>query len=282
MLYFISGTTGSGKSVLAHELAVKHNIKILSLDSMSVYKDLDILSDKPTKSMREEVQYYGLDLVNVDSNFSVFDYMSYLSEMELDKLSHSEDILAVGGTGLYFNAIVDQYRFRKIDTNYRDYLEKLSLDKLQEIYSKIDSNNKDIDINNKRRLIRAIESNNEIELDNIIDFKLPDNKIGIFWDHPEYIEKIENRTYNMLKNGLVEEVNNLNSPSRTIQQAIGYKEALNIKDEITLINEINKKTYKLVKKQRTWFKKIKKLIYLNTNSSNRVILSLEGLSDGRL
>lgn len=282
LLYFITGTTGSGKSLLAHELALKHSIKILSLDSMAVYRNLDILSAKPTKLMREEVEYFGLDIVEENTNFSVFDYLSYLSEIQLDKISHKEDILAVGGTGLYFNAIVGKYSFRKIDNSYRDQLEALSLESLQEIYSNIPHIETTVDINNKRRLIRAIESNNEIEYNNMLDFKLPSNNIGVFWDNPDYMENIDNRTHNMIRNGLVDEIKYLDTPSRTIQQAIGYKEVLSINDEINLINEINKKTYKLVKKQRTWFKKIKNLIYLHTDSDNKILLTLKGLSNGRL
>ena len=282
LLYFITGTTGSGKSLLAHELALKHSIKILSLDSMAVYRNLDILSAKPTKLMREEVEYFGLDIVEENTNFSVFDYLSYLSEIQLDKISHKEDILAVGGTGLYFNAIVGKYSFRKIDNSYRDQLEALSLESLQEIYSNIPHIETTVDINNKRRLIRAIESNNEIEYNNMLNFKLPSNNIGVFWDNPDYMENIDNRTHNMIRNGLVDEIKYLDTPSRTIQQAIGYKEVLSINDEINLINEINKKTYKLVKKQRTWFKRIKNLIYLHTDSDNKILLTLKGLSNGRL
>ena len=282
LLYFITGTTGSGKSLLAHELALKHSLKILSLDSMAIYKNLDILSAKPTKSMREEVEYFGLDIVEENTNFSVFDYLSYLSDIQLDKISHKEDILVVGGTGLYFNAVVGKYSFRKIDNSYRDQLEALSLESLQEIYSNNHPNKTSVDLKNKRRLIRAIESNNEIEYNNMLDFKLPNKNIGVFWDNPDYMENIHNRTHNMIRNGLADEIRHLDSPSRTIQQAIGYKEVLSINDEANLISEINKKTYKLVKKQRTWFKKIKNLIYLHTESENKILSTLGGLSNGRL
>ena len=246
---------------------------------MSVYKNLDILSDKPSKYMQEEVQYYGIDIVNPNTNFSVFDYLSYLSEMKLDLLSQEENFLAVGGTGLYFNAIVNRYNFKKIDTDYRDYLESLDLSDLQRIYIQNGFNEKNIDTNNKRRLIRALESNNEAQMKNTINFKLPKNDIGIFWDHPDYKEKIKNRTYNMVKRGLLEEVKNLDMPSRTIQQAIGYKEALEFNDEYILMDKLNRRTFKLVKKQRTWFKKINNLIYENTNSDNKIKFMMKEIAD---
>ena len=279
MLIFLTGTTGSGKSKVAHDFAIENNFKIISLDSMSVYKNLDILSDKPSKYMQEEVQYYGIDIVDPNTNFSVFDYLSYLSEMKLDLLSQEENFLAVGGTGLYFNAIVNRYNFKKIDTDYRDYLESLDLSDLQRIYIQNGFNEKNIDTNNKRRLIRALESNNEAQMKNTINFKLPKNDIGIFWDHPDYKEKIKNRTYNMVKRGLLEEVKNLDMPSRTIQQAIGYKEALEFNDEYILMDKLNRRTFKLVKKQRTWFKKINNLIYENTNSDNKIKFMMKEIAD---
>ena len=71
LLYFLTGTTASGKSALAHKIAIEKNIPILSLDSMAVYKGLDILTAKPTEVMRTEVMYYGLDIADTDQNFSV-------------------------------------------------------------------------------------------------------------------------------------------------------------------------------------------------------------------
>ena len=78
MLYFLTGTTGSGKSDLAHKIAVERNLPILSLDSMAVYKGLDILTAKPTEVMRAEVLYYGLDIADTDQNFSVVDFLNYI------------------------------------------------------------------------------------------------------------------------------------------------------------------------------------------------------------
>ena len=75
MLYFLTGTTASGKSAIAHKIAIEKNISILSLDSMAVYKGLDILTAKPTDVMRTEVMYYGLDIADTDQNFSVVDYI---------------------------------------------------------------------------------------------------------------------------------------------------------------------------------------------------------------
>ncbi|MEC7820558.1 MAG: isopentenyl transferase family protein [Actinomycetota bacterium] len=281
MIYFITGTTASGKTALAHKLALENNMKIISLDSMAVYQGIDILSDKPDRKMQQEVQYFGIDIVTQDVNFSVFDYIKYLADMNLDKASYEEDIIAVGGTGLYFNAIVNSYKLKKTNKEYREYLETLPLKDLKEMYLRKFPKGKGIDTNNKRRLIRILESNNEEALEEIINFDIPKEKIGIFWDNPDIKEKISYRTHKMINIGLIEEVSSLINPSRTIQQAIGYTEALSGKNEEEIINNINLKTLRLVKKQKTWFKKIDNILYIESNDSASVEKNMKDIIHGK-
>ena len=281
MIYFITGTTASGKTALAHKFALENNMKIISLDSMAVYQGIDILSDKPDRKMQQEVQYFGIDIVTQDVNFSVFDYIKYLADMNLDKASYEEDIIAVGGTGLYFNAIVNSYKLKKTNKEYRDYLETLPLKDLKDMYLRKFPKGKGIDTNNKRRLIRILESNNEEALEEIINFDIPKEKIGIFWDNPDIKEKISYRTHKMINIGLIEEVSSLINPSRTIQQAIGYTEALSGKNEEEIINNINLKTLRLVKKQKTWFKKIDNILYIESNDSANVERKMKDIIHGK-
>lgn len=281
MIYFITGTTASGKTALAHKFALENNMKIISLDSMAVYQGIDILSDKPDRKMQQEVQYFGIDIVTQDVNFSVFDYIKYLADMNLDKASYEEDIIAVGGTGLYFNAIVNSYKLKKTNKEYREYLETLPLKDLKEMYLRKFPKGKGIDTNNKRRLIRILESNNEEALEEIINFDIPKEKIGIFWDNPDIKEKISYRTHKMINIGLIEEVSSLINPSRTIQQAIGYTEALSGKNEEEIINNINLKTLRLVKKQKTWFKKIDNILYIESNDSANVEKNMKDIIHGK-
>lgn len=281
MIYFITGTTASGKTALAHKFALENNMKIISLDSMAVYQGIDILSDKPDRKMQQEVQYFGIDIVTQDVNFSVFDYIKYLADMNLDKASYEEDIIAVGGTGLYFNAIVNSYKLKKTNKEYREYLETLPLKDLKEMYLRKFPKGKGIDTNNKRRLIRILESNNEEALEEIINFDIPKEKIGIFWDNPDIKEKISYRTHKMINIGLIEEVSSLTNPSRTIQQAIGYSEALSGKNEEEIINNINLKTLRLVKKQKTWFKKIDNILYIESNDSANVEKNMKDIIHGK-
>ena len=78
MLYFLTGITSSGKTDIAHQIAIERNMPILSLDSMAVYKGLDILSAKPSDVMQAQVEYLGINIADADQNFSVVDYLNYL------------------------------------------------------------------------------------------------------------------------------------------------------------------------------------------------------------
>ena len=76
MLYFLTGITSSGKTDIAHQIAIERNMPILSLDSMAVYKGLDILSAKPSDVMQAQVEYLGINIADSDQNFSVVDYLN--------------------------------------------------------------------------------------------------------------------------------------------------------------------------------------------------------------
>ena len=130
MLYFLTGITASGKSDLAHKIAIENNMSILSVDSMAVYKGLDVLTAKPSDVMQAQVKYYGLDIADCDQNFSIIDYLNYLIDQDIPEKSFNEDILAVGGSGLYVKAIIDRYEFKPTDPTIRSELEQLNFDQL--------------------------------------------------------------------------------------------------------------------------------------------------------
>ena len=262
MLYFLTGITASGKSSVAHQIAIERNIPILSLDSMAVYKGLDILSAKPNDVMQAQVKYLGINIADPDQNFSVVDYLNYLLDIDFPKMTYETDIIAVGGTGLYFSSMIKNYEFRPTDPTIRAELEQLNygqLMKFHEIY-KIELPSVEL---NKRRLIRNIESSLLQDSKYVFPkLNIPNNSVGIFWTNPDYKLNIQKRTSEMIENGLAEELSLLNNPSKTILQAIG----MNIDTDIE--SNINQKSYKLAKKQITWFKKESSLTQFTTNNAN--------------
>jgi tRNA dimethylallyltransferase len=264
LIYFLTGITASGKSNLAHKIAIERGMSILSVDSMAVYKGLDILTAKPSQVMQAQVKYYGIDIANPDQNFSVVDYLNYLIEQNIPEKSFNEDILAVGGSGLYVKAMLDRYEFKPTDPTIRSELEQLNFDQLKLFHelNKIPLPNVEL---NKRRLIRNIEDFILEESKYVFpELCIPDNYVGVFWNHPDYKINIEKRTNNMINNGLLDEVDNLQNPSKTVLQAIG----LNLSDDYE--ENINIKTKRLAKKQITWFKKESKLKMLTTDNSEVV------------
>ena len=274
MLYFLSGITASGKSHLAHQIAIENNMSILSIDSMAVYKGLDILTAKPSDVMQAQVKYYGLDIADPDQNFSIIDYLNYLIDVDIPRKSFSEDILAVGGSGLYIKSIIDKYEFKPADPAIRSELEQLNYDQLIKFHNlnSIPLPNTEL---NKRRLMRNIESFMLEESKFVFpDINLPNGYVGVFWDHPDFKQNIEIRTKHMIKDGLIDEINSIKNPSKTILQAIG----LNLSEDIE--ENINIKTRRLAKKQRTWFKKEDRLKMINSSKEDDVYESIMEIING--
>ena len=206
MLYFLTGITASGKSDLAHKIAIENNMSILSVDSMAVYKGLDVLTAKPSDVMQAQVKYYGLDIADCDQNFSIIDYLNYLIDQDIPEKSFKEDILAVGGSGLYVKAMIDKYEFKPTDPTIRSELEQLNFDQLLKFHELNEIPIPDMELN-KRRLMRNIESFMLEESKYVFpEVNLPSDKVGVFWNHPNHKNNIEIRTKKMIDNGLVEEI----------------------------------------------------------------------------
>ena len=273
MLYFLAGITASGKSNLAHKIAIEKKMSILSIDSMAVYKGLDILTAKPTDVMQAQVKYYGLDIAEPDQNFSIIDYLNYLIDEEIPEKSFNEDILAVGGSGLYIKSIIDKYEFKPADPAIRSELEQLNYDQLINFHN---LNNIPLPTTelNKRRLMRNIESFMVEESKFVFpDINIRKGHVGVFWNHPDFKVNIAKRTKLMIDNGLIDEINNIKNPSKTILQAIG----LNLSQDIE--ENINIKTRRLAKKQITWFKKEDRLKMINSSKEDVVYQSIMEIID---
>ena len=274
MLYFLTGVTASGKSNLAHKIAIENNMSILSVDSMAVYRGLDKLTAKPTDVMQAQVQYFGIDIADCDQNFSIIDYLNYLIDEDIPKKSFEEDILAVGGSGLYVKAIIDRYEFKPTDPAIRSELEQLNYDQLIKFHELNAIPIPDIELN-KRRLMRNIESFILDESKYVFPkVCLPNGYAGIFWNHPNYKTNIEMRTISMIKDGLLNEINNIKNPSKTVMQAIGMNLSENLEENINI------KTKRLAKKQITWFKKEDKLKMIDSINEEEVYKSMMEIING--
>ncbi|MBU0647586.1 hypothetical protein KJ855_00225, partial [Patescibacteria group bacterium] len=165
----IGGPTASGKTEASLKLAKKFGGAIISCDSRQIYREMDIATDKipyrlPYSDPIEYrgIDHYGINLTTVDNPWTLFEWLKYAQNV-IDKIVKKDQMpFLVGGTGLYIQAVVDNYQLKADhDPKLREKLKKLSLQELRQKLMKLDQDLFDrIDNMNPRRLIRAIEKKN--------------------------------------------------------------------------------------------------------------------------
>lgn len=285
----ISGATGVGKTDLSIKLAKRLNADIISADASQVYKFLDIGTAKVTEDEMQGIKHYMIDVVEPDEDYSVGDFEVEVNKILHEKEENAENIILVGGTGLYIRAITDGFSdLPTKDEKIRKDLEKKSLEELQEILKALDLQAyNEIDLNNKLRLVRAIEvckitggKFSELRVKNIKKNNYNFLKVFLTRNREELYGRINKRVDIMIQKGLVEEAkkvyNNYEDSLYKIS-AIGYKELFNYFDgKVSLeeaIEDIKRESRRYAKRQMTWFRKEKDyLIYNLSEISEKEII----------
>ena len=277
MILCVVGPTAVGKTKLSIELAKKYNAIIINCDAMQVYKGLDIGTAKVTKEEMEGIPHKLLDFVDVNYNYTVFDYQK--DARNILKEYNNRNIIFVGGTGLYLKAALYDYRF-SIDDDNKTY-DEYTNEELYNMCLKKDKNC-NIHVNNRKRLIRFL---NKKDIINVEPKPLYDIKvIGLTTDRETLYEKINERVDKMLELGLINEVKkfyDLNIRSKALLTGIGYKEIYSYLDgKITLdeaIDLIKKNSRHYAKRQYTWFNHQMNVKWFDTcyNDFNKTILEVE-------
>ena len=285
----ISGATGVGKTDLSIKLAKRLNTDIISADASQVYKFLDIGTAKVTEDEMQGIKHYMIDVVEPDEDYSVGDFEVEVNKILHEKEDNAENIILVGGTGLYIRAITDGFSdLPTKDEKIRKDLEKKSLEELQEILKALDLQAyNEIDLNNKLRLVRAIEvckitggKFSELRVKNIKKNNYNFLKVFLTRNREELYERINKRVDIMIQKGLVEKAkkvyNNYEDSLYKIS-AIGYKELFNYFDgKVSLeeaIEDIKRESRRYAKRQMTWFRKEKDyLIYNLSEISEKEII----------
>ena len=270
MIIVIAGPTCSGKSSLAIKLALALDAEIINGDAFQVYKYFDIGTAKPTLKERALVPHHLFDFVDPNTNFNVKDYQELARKTIADLENKKKNIVIVGGTGLYQKATLYDFSFDDED-NHADMSDLVSLtnEELYEELKKIDEEStKTIHVNNRKRVLRAIEiyrlhGKTKTSIINSQEHKLLYDVmfIGLNVEREKLYNDINNRVDEMIKDGLVEEVTNLKTKypeSIHAFQAIGYKELLAYLDHKLTLNEaielIKKNSRNYAKRQMTYFK----------------------------
>ncbi len=287
MIIAIVGPTGVGKTKMSISLAKKYNAEIISVDSMQIYKKMDIGTSKVTNMEMDGVVHHMIDIKDPEEDYSVFDYQKDARGV-LDKLiSEGKNVIIVGGTGLYLKALLYNYEFK--ENNNRKDFSRYTNEELYDMVKNIDPISK-IHVNNRQRLesfLNNHENNDKIVSDKCIyDAKI----IGLTTNRDSLYEAINDRVDKMVSDGLIDEAryfydNNINS--KAIKTAIGYKELyLYFDDKISLddaIELIKKKSRNYAKRQYTWFNNQMNVKWFNIdkNDFNNTIKSVISYIEGK-
>lgn len=305
----IVGPTASGKTALSVALAQKINGEVVSADSMQVYRGMDIGTSKLPVSERS-VLHHGFDLVDPGEPFSAALFQSYARRCFIDIESRGHRSVLCGGTGFYVRAAIDGYDFPQGDqldnpvrTRCMHIAEEHGAQYLHELLREQDPESAAlIPAADVKRVSRAFELladgvsyASQKERLASIEQVVPAIFFGLAVDPDILRARIDRRVDEMIAGGLIEEVSHLlNEGFRsgiTAPQAIGYKEIVAALDgEITMemaIDRIKIATHRYAKRQRTWFRKDKRIHWLAADTFDeghlveRVLQVMDWLPDGK-
>ncbi len=279
-MILILGVTASGKGKLAFDLAQSIGAEIISIDSMKVYRRMDIGTGKPPRQAQQKIKYHLIDVVEPSQSFSVASFLE-ITNNTIDQIKQrKKPIIAVGGTALYIKALLyglfdGPGTNEKIRKNLQMQADTEGLEKLHHQLKNIDPDAaKRIHPNDRKRIVRALEVY-EITGKTISSFQQQFDAeqhrrnwtiIGLRREKKNDSNRINSRVKKMIEQGLVDEVKSLltedNTLSRQASCAIGYAEIidyLNNKDMSLddAVELIKKNTRRFAKNQRTWFKTFK-------------------------
>lgn len=284
------GTTASGKSALALEVARRHpDIELMSIDSMQVYRDMDIGTAKPSPAEQAEVRHHLIDIADPDEEFSVsrFQAAAHAALAEIEGRGHRA--LLVGGTGLYLRAVVDRLdvpgRFPAVRAELEAEPDTVAL------YAQLLANDEEaaakIEPGNRRRIVRALEvtlgsgrpfSSFGAGLD--VHEATPFRLAGVWLPRAVVARRVEGRVTAMMTAGFLDEVKGLaRRPaglSRTARQALGYRELLrHLEGELTLeeaVAETVRRTKAFARRQRVWFRRDPRIRWFVTGDNPVALL----------
>jgi len=280
-LVAILGPTASGKTNLAIKLAKKYNGEIVSADSRQIYKGMDIGTAKPTQKEQSGVPHFMLDIKQPNRPYTVAEYKKDAIKIIRKILKKDRLPILVGGTGLYIKAVVENLNIPKVEANplLRKKIEQeIKECGLEYVFKKLIKLDPEaayiVDPKNPRRVVRALEItlltkkpfSQQRKFGNPLFNVL---EIGIAVPKNKLRQRINLRTEQMIKEGLIEEVKSLIKKYGDGQQAfdaIGYREIIkNLKGKITLqeaLEKIKTNTWHYAKRQMTWFNKDKKIHWI--------------------
>ena len=288
-LIILTGPTSVGKSALSIALAKAVNGEIISADSMQVYRHMDIGTAKLKQEEMQGVPHYLIDELAPDEEFNVVKFKQLARGYMEEIYAKNKIPILVGGTGFYIQAVLYDIEFteNESDNSYRNELEQLVLEKgadyLHEMLEKADPESaRAIHPNNQKRVIRALEYlkqtgerislHNEEQRQRVSPYNFC--YFVLTKDRAILYKTINQRVDLMLAAGLIEEVKLLSEKgyhkNLVSMQGLGYKEVLAyLEGECSLeeaVELIKRDTRHFAKRQITWFKREKEVIWLDKDN----------------
>ena len=299
----VVGATASGKSALAMELASRLNGEIVCMDSMQIYRRMDVGTAKPTADERRAVPHHMLDVVEPTQSYTVATYADEAKPILMDILQRGKLPILTGGTGLYLRALTHGMTLGGAGCNealrdrYRDIaLESGGKERLHDMLARLDpATAARLHPNDLRRVIRALEiceltgapMSEQAREEPEQPFRvLP---IGLAWQREALYERIERRVDAMLQNGLLGEVEALLASGVPAQaqsmQGIGYKELTPVlKGEEPLEDAVwlvKRNTRRYAKRQGTFFRAEPTIEWLDATDVALVENALKAIENDR-
>ncbi|HWP96354.1 MAG TPA: tRNA (adenosine(37)-N6)-dimethylallyltransferase MiaA [Syntrophomonadaceae bacterium] len=284
----IVGPTAVGKTSLSLEAARYFNGEIISCDSMQVYRGMNIGTAKASMTERAQIPHHLIDIAEPEQEFSVARYQQLAREVIISLNNAGKLPLLVGGTGLYYQSVVDDYQFYPMQSRQlvRDKWHNRIMEQgLGHVYEElvfIDPKYAEkIDRHDEKRIVRALEvyeltgmpfSQHQIRKENVYHLAV----VGLEMERQELYKRINQRVNEMMNQGLVEEVQVLRhlgcNPQCNAMQALGYKQVQWYLDGMMtydeMLVEIKKETRRYAKRQLTWFKRDRRIHWIEVKSSD--------------
>lgn len=300
--WFLTGPTASGKTKIGLELAERLKAEIISLDSMAVYRGMDIGTAKPSAAERQRISHHLLDVVDPNVEYSISEYVDAAHEVAEQIRGRGKQVLFVGGTPLYLKALLrGVYQGPPADWEFRQEIEKelqeVGLEALHQRLALVDPlSAAKLHPNDKRRIIRALEvhrvtgeplSHRQLQFDEVSRGKNV-KVFSLFWPREILHQRIENRVDAMFEAGLVAEVQSVlekyGSLSRTAAQAVGYQEVAEMLqqqaagiavNEESVRDRVKARTRQFARRQETWFRSLSECVFVPQTAESTPSLEAE-------
>jgi len=289
-IFVILGPTASGKTALALALAEQTKAEILSVDSMQVYRHMDIGTAKPTADERARVKHHLIGVIDPTEQFAVSQFVERADAIIADAARRNVPLIATGGTPMYYKALFEGlFEGPGADEAIRARLNEEPLEALHARLTQVDPESAArLHVNDRRRLVRALEvfeltgkSISSLQT----DWSAPTHRhaatwIGLSWDKDELNRRINARVKQMMSAGWLEETRSLLARfghlSQTAAEATGYHELIeHLSGRMPLedaVEQIKIATRQLARRQMKWFRRWGQVRWLNGSETVPILL----------